>query len=318
MQPVFRAVSTSCHAGQGLAGHPRCVRVGNGYDKTRLYTPIRSKTTTLPQCACHHSAQRGRSILPRSGDESAEKMSHRNRSFSPERVRLLQPLLPHSQKRWRPATYSRSQTPESCPGKKVIQDDPFETDHVAGSERCLLSYPGSPPSQTILEIRIRIQCPPVWAVPGSLHFYAMHGCGSLLSATDGNSHTQLPRRLAHSGPVRGSFNTRPSFSATYVAWGSGSTLPLGTVIVQMTATVSVEWATMIQRHMASFKEGTARPLRAFQKMLGLLAAASPVLQLGLFRMRPIQFWLKQRVPSVAWCHGCHRVMVTRACVSGLL
>ncbi len=34
----------------------------------------------------------------------------------------------------------------------------------------------------------------------------MHGCGSLPSVTDGNSHTQLPRRLAHSGPFRGSLN----------------------------------------------------------------------------------------------------------------
>ncbi len=110
---------------------------------------------------------------------------------------------------------------ESCPGKKVVQDDHFETDplvnmprglvHVAGSDRRLLSYQGNPPSQTILDIRIRrvgisIQGPPVWAVPGSPHFYAMHGCGSLPSATDGNLHTQLPRRLAHFGPVRGSFN----------------------------------------------------------------------------------------------------------------
>ncbi len=67
----------------------------------------------------------------------------------------------------------------------------------------------------------------------------------------------------------------------------------------------------IQRHAASFKEGTAHPLKAFQKMLGLMAAASPVLQLGLLRMRPIQFWLKQRVPSTAWRQGRHRIMVTR-------
>ncbi len=112
-------------------------------------------------------------------------------------------------------------TPESHPGKKVVQDDHIEADplanmprglvHVIGSERRLLSYPGSPPSQTILEIRIQgggvsIQGPPVWAVPGSPHFYAMHGCSSLPSAADGNPHPQLPRRLAHSGQVRGSFN----------------------------------------------------------------------------------------------------------------
>ncbi len=83
--------------------------------------------------------------------------------------------------------------------------------HVAGSERHVLSHPGSPLSQTILEICIRrggisIQGPAVWAIPGSPHFYTMHGCGSLPSVTDGNLHTQLPRWLAHSGPVTGGFN----------------------------------------------------------------------------------------------------------------
>ncbi len=53
---------------------------------------------------------------------------------------------------------------------------------------------------------ISIQGPAVWAVPGSPHFYTMHGCGSLPSETDGNRHTQLPQRLAHSGPVAGSFD----------------------------------------------------------------------------------------------------------------
>ncbi len=74
---------------------------------------------------------------------------------------------------------------------------------------------------------------------------------------------------------------------------------LGTVIdlVQMTATVSAERAMTIQCHEATFKEGTARLLKAFQRILGLMAAASPVLQLGLLHMRFIHFWLKQRVPS---------------------
>ncbi len=72
---------------------------------------------------------------------------------------------------------------------------------------------------------------------------------------------------------------------------------LGTVIdsVQMTATVSVERATSIQRHAAYFEE--ARPLKAFQRILGLMTAASPVRRLGLLHMRPIQFWLKQSISS---------------------
>ncbi len=94
---------------------------------------------------------------------------------------------------------------------------------------------------------------------------------------------------------------------------------LGTVInsVQMAATVSAERATTIQRHTASFEEGTARPLKAFQRMLGHMAAASPVLQLCLLHMQPIQFWLKQRVPSAALHQGRHRITVTRACASAL-
>ncbi len=38
MQPVCTA--PPCHAGRGLAGHPRCVNVGNYYCKTRLYIYI--------------------------------------------------------------------------------------------------------------------------------------------------------------------------------------------------------------------------------------------------------------------------------------
>ncbi len=42
---------------------------------------------------------------------------------------------------------------------------------------------------------------------------------------------------------------------------------------------------------------------------GLMASTSPVLQLGLLRMRPLQHWLKPRVPSDAWGHGRLRIKV---------
>ncbi|KAL0190865.1 hypothetical protein M9458_013563, partial [Cirrhinus mrigala] len=71
----------------------------------------------------------------------------------------------------------------------------------------------------------------------------------------------------------------------------------------MRAIVVPECALAIQQLAASFKMGASRPLKAFQKMLGLMASASPVLQLGLLRMRPLQHWLKPRVPSHAWRHG---------------
>ncbi len=63
---------------------------------------------------------------------------------------------------------------------------------------------------------------------------------------------------------------------------------LGTVLdsAHMRAVIAPERALAIQKLAATFKSDTARPLKVFQRMLGLMAAASPVLQLGLLRMRP--------------------------------
>ncbi len=58
---------------------------------------------------------------------------------------------------------------------------------------------------------------------------------------------------------------------------------LGTVLdsAHMRAVIAPERALAIQKLAATFKSDTARPLKVFQRMLGLMAAASPVLQLGL-------------------------------------
>ncbi|XP_016113692.1 mitogen-activated protein kinase kinase kinase kinase 4-like [Sinocyclocheilus grahami] len=82
---------------------------------------------------------------------------------------------------------------------------------------------------------------------------------------------------------------------------------------QMRTVVAPDHALAIRQLAASFKVGALHPLKAFQKMFGLMASVSPVLQLGLFRMRPLQYWLKPRVPSHAWRHGRMRVKVNRAC-----
>ncbi len=218
VQPATRVYPTPCHAGRGLAGHPRSVRVGYGDNKTRLFTPIRSKTPALQRRGLHLGAGRERLRSALRGDDTAGKRSHRNGFSSFERVRLLQPLLPRPQKGWRPPAHPRSQTPESRPHETAVQDDHAEADPLAdlhrglvlfsGPERRIFSHPDSPPSQTILEIRLRgsglpVHGPTLWAVSGPPYFYEVHGRGSFPSETDGNLHSQLPRRLAHSGPVRG-------------------------------------------------------------------------------------------------------------------
>ncbi len=94
---------------------------------------------------------------------------------------------------------------------------------------------------------------------------------------------------------------------------------LGTVLdsALMRAVIAPERALAIQKLAATFKSDTARPLKVFQRMLGLMAAASPVLQLGLLRMRPLQRWLKPRVPHNAWRHGRLHIRVNQACVTAL-
>ncbi len=78
-----------------------------------------------------------------------------------------------------------------------------------------------------------------------------------------------------------------------------------------------ERALAIQQLTASFKLGVPCPLKAFQRMLGLMASASSGLQLGLLHMWPLQYWLKPRVPPHAWHHGRLRVKVSQACIAAL-
>ncbi len=130
------------------------------------------------------------------------------------------------------------------------------------------------------------------------------------SKTDENLYSQLPQRLARSHPVGGgkllhrsillSYLECPRLKVNFVK--SQWILFLGTVFgsAQMRAAVTPKHALAKQRLAASFATG---PLKSFQRMLGLMASASPVLQLGLLHVRPLQYWLKLRVPSDAWRHG---------------
>ncbi|KAL0161810.1 hypothetical protein M9458_041206, partial [Cirrhinus mrigala] len=87
---------------------------------------------------------------------------------------------------------------------------------------------------------------------------------------------------------------------------------------QLRAMVVPERALAIRQLVGSFRAGALYPLKKFQRMLGLMASTSPVLELGLLRMRPLQRWLKPRVPPHAWRHGRLRVRVDQTCVEALV
>ncbi len=333
MQPVCTAISTLCHAGRGLAGHPRCVNVGNDYGKTR-FAQICSKTIVLPRCARHHSAQRECSSPPRRGDESAGKSSHRNRSSSPERVRLLQPLHPRPQKIRRPildlrllnyALMKRSFRvitlkqifTKICPVDwfmsldlkdvyfriQVIQESMRSAFEVVAYQYKVLPFGLS------LAPHIFTRCMDVALSP-----LRKMGIRILNYLDDWLILAQLQAVLTSHKTLLLShldcLGLRVNFAKSMLSPSQRVSF-LGTAI-------DSERRNHDNSAPRSLLQGRSRrSLKAFQRMLGLMAAASPILQLDLLHMRPNQFWLKQRAPSAAWRHGRHRVTVTRACVSAL-
>ncbi len=173
---------------------------------------------------------------------------------------------------------------------------------LTGSERCLLSHPDSPPPQTILEIRLRGSGLSVHGFGLSLAPCTFTKCMDVAlphlrqmiihilnylddwlvlthSEADLISHrTLLLSHLEYLG-------LRVNFAKSMLSPSQRISF-LGTVLdsAQMRAVVTPERAWAIKKLAPSFEISAAHPLKAFQKMLGLIATASPALQLGLLHI----------------------------------
>ncbi len=139
---------------------------------------------------------------------------------------------------------------------------------------------------------------------------------------------KLPRRLAHIGPVsstvvrtQGHGAQPPQPVGASGSTGKRATLPVQRISflgmeldsVNLTARLSVERAQSMLNCLESFQCKRAVPLKHFQRLLGHMASAAAVTQLGLLHMRPLQHWLHDRVPRWAWRRGTYRVSVTPSC-----
>ncbi|KAI2668058.1 ORF V: Enzymatic polyprotein [Labeo rohita] len=83
--------------------------------------------------------------------------------------------------------------------------------------------------------------------------------------------------------------------------------------VGMSARLSPERAQSVLRCVATLRCGSAVPLKQVQRLLGHMASSAAVTPLGLMHMRPLQHWLRTRVPRRAWHHGTFRVNITPSC-----
>ncbi len=131
-------------------------------------------------------------------------------TFSPAQSEsgIYKPLLPHPQEGWWSKTHSRSQTSELRLYKQIVSQicpaywffsldlkDAYFHVQIAPHHRRFLrfAFEGVAYQYTVLPFGLSF----------APHTFSVHECGSFPAETDGNSHPELPRGLAHFGPVRG-------------------------------------------------------------------------------------------------------------------
>ncbi len=143
----------------------------------------------LQRCYSNFCSRQRNSRSPTRSTDIACKRCRGNHAPREQQLRLFQLLLTRSKERWWAQTHSGSQTSELLAYAPVVQDVNYQTDpstHLprvlifdSGTERRIFSHPHSPPSQTVLEIRVRgsglsVCSPSVWTVSGNMHFYELH------------------------------------------------------------------------------------------------------------------------------------------------
>ncbi len=129
----------------------------------------------------------------------------------------------------------------------------------------------------------------------------MHRRISFPSETDRKPHIKLPRRLAGSSQIRTGIGClqRAVTQPLRVPWVDDQ--PAEESFVTQTAgclsgndlrlcpNAGMDYTGTIPDYSAvSLKLGTIRPLKVFQRLLGLMAPASSIIPLGLLHMRPLQ------------------------------
>ncbi len=283
--------------------------------------------------------------LPRNaqGSETRERSS---RASPTKRAgeRFLQPLFRGTQEGWGAPSNSRSQTHKQCALQTSVQDDNAETDPgtnslrglvcVRGFEGHVLSHSDSTASQTVSEFCFRghsvpILCSSVRAGFGPAHIFKVRGCSTFPPQGERDTHPQLSGRLADFSSVPG-HATQPHRLAAYslvvpramckqrksILAPSQSITYLGVCMdsLEMRARLSRERAAAILSYLRHFREGSSVHFKKFQRLLGLMASASAVCHLGLLHMRPLQLWLKSRVPWTAWTSGRLSIAVTCGCI----
>ncbi len=163
------------------------------------------------------------------------------------------------------------------------------------------------------------------------HVYKSSGCSTSSAEAAGHPHTELYRRLADSSSVGdGGGETSRCRPRSYETVGVETkrqesvlspvqrTTYLGVVVEfdMMQARMSPARIESIFTSVKRVREGQSLTVKQFQRLLGLMAAASNVIPVGLLYMRPLQWWLKTKGFSPRG-NPLHIIRVSRRCVRAL-
>ncbi len=331
----------ACTVSGGLASAPQAVSLAHENHQTRLRDSVRPACSQVQGRSVHLCVEQRCPCLACRSHGPAGEGRDRAGPSSRDEVRVLQSLLHRTQERRWVTTNLGLARSEPGPSQAPVQDVDAET-HLSmhPSFRLVRSdrpegrvLPCLDPSSTqtvsplcVRRTSISVQGPPLRAVPvaSCLH----QGRGGSPCSIKGSS-SQLPRRLAHTGPVssavvrtQGHGAQPPQPVGASGQLGKSKLSPVQRISflgmelesVNLTARLSVERAQSMLNCLESFQRKRAVPLKHFQRLLGHMAAVTP---LGLLHMRPLQHWLHDRVPRWAWRRGTYRVSVTPSCCQNL-
>ncbi len=207
---------STCTVSGGLANAPQAVSLAHENHQTRLRDSVRPASSQVQGRSVHLCVQqRYPSLACRSRGPAGEGHDRAGPS-SRDEVRVLQPLLHRTQERRWVTTNLGPARSEPGPSQAPVQDVDAETHlsmhpsfRLVRSDRpegCVLSCLDPPSTQTVSPLCVRrtsisVQGPPLRAIPVASCLHQGRGGSPCSIKGSRHSRSQLPRRLAHTGPV---------------------------------------------------------------------------------------------------------------------
>ncbi len=175
------------------------------------------------------------------------------------------------------------------------------------------------PSVCFWRESLPVQGSSIWPGLGAEDVHKMHGCCSGPFEAPGHLCAQLPGRLAHSGPFQGVSELSLHHIRALGLRTNTKKSVLGVHLdsVQMQARLAPARISGFNACLARFKLGHHVSVSTCRRLLGRMAAASPVLPLGLLPMRPFLWWMRLlRICSTG--PATRLIRVSRSCFRTLL